>query len=158
MRLIVYLSLRTEPSLWATRFKYSPARTIRSILSNEKYKPGYHCTTPHVTKQQIKEAFVHALTERVSNDAVLDGAMQLLDDTVYNATELEARQTEITARMEKTVALMNQLITENATSARDPDEYDESWHQLEQRYQQQEQEHQKLCDQIADPPPAAHTP
>lgn len=84
--------------------------------------------------------------------------MQLLDDTVYNATELEARQTEITARMEKTVALMNQLITENASAARDPDEYDERWHQLEQRYQQQEQEHQKLCDQIADPPPAAHTP
>lgn len=43
--------------------------------------------------------------------------------------------------MEETVALMNQLITENANTAHDPDEYDARWHQLEQRYQQQEQEH-----------------
>ena len=117
---------------------------------NNKYKPGYHCTTPHVTEQQIKEAFVNALTERVSNDAVLDGAMQLLDDTVYNTTELENRQTEIATRMEGTVALMNRLITENATAAHDPDEYDHRYQQLEQRYQQQEQEHQAINDQITD--------
>ena len=59
--------------------------------------------------------------------------------------------------MEETVALMNQLITENASAARDPDEYDHRYQQLEQRYQQQEQEHQKLCDQTASPP-AAHKP
>ncbi|WP_051176735.1 recombinase zinc beta ribbon domain-containing protein [Propionimicrobium lymphophilum] len=117
---------------------------------NNKYKPGYHCTTPHVTEQQIKEAFVHALTERVNDHAVLDDAMQLLDDTVYNTTELENRQTEIATRMEETVALMNQLVTENATSAHDPDEYDARWQQLEQRYQQQEHEHQGISDQIAD--------
>lgn len=124
---------------------------------NNKYKPGYHCTTPHVSEQQIKDAFVQALTERVNDNAVLDDAMQLLDDTIYNTTELKARQTEITAQMEETVALMNQLITENASAARDPDEYDHRYQQLEQRYQQQEQEHQKLCDQTASPP-AAHKP
>ena len=117
---------------------------------NNKYKPGYHCTAPHVTEQQIKDAFVQALTKRVNNNAVLDDAIQLLDDTIYNTTELEARQTEITTQMEETVALMNQLINENATSARDPDEYDTRWHQLEHRYQQQEQEHHTISDQIAD--------
>lgn len=76
--------------------------------------------------------------------------MQLLDDTVYSTTELEARQTEITARMEETVAFMKQLINENASAAHDPDKYVPRWHQLEQCCQQQEQEHQKLCDQIAD--------
>lgn len=108
----------------------------RLILSNNKYKPGYHCATPHVTEQQVKDAFVQALIERVNDNAVLDDAMQLLDDTVYNTTELENRLAEIEAQMGETVALMNQLITENATTARDPDEYDERWQQLEQRYQQ----------------------
>lgn len=56
---------------------------------NNKYKPGYHCTTPIVTEQQIKHAFVQALTERVNDNAVLDDAMRLIDNTVYNTTERE---------------------------------------------------------------------
>ena len=76
--------------------------------------------------------------------------IQLLDDTVYNTTELETRQTKIAKKMEETVALINQLITENATTAHDPDEYDQRYHQLEQRYQQQEKEHQTITNKIAD--------
>lgn len=87
---------------------------------NNKYKPGYHCTTPHVTEQQIKEAFTQALTEQVKDNATLDHVIQLLNDTVYNTTELETRQTKIAKKMEETVALINQLITENATTAHDP--------------------------------------
>lgn len=52
--------------------------------------------------------------------------------------------------MQETVALMNQLITENATSAHDPNEYEHRYQQLEQRYKQQEQEHQAVSDHIND--------
>lgn len=76
--------------------------------------------------------------------------IQLLDDTVYNTTELETRQTKIAKKMEETVALINQLITENATAVHDPDEYDQRYHQLEQRYQRQEKEHQTIRNRIAD--------
>lgn len=117
---------------------------------NNKYKPGYHCTTPHVTEQQIKEAFTQALTQRVKDNATLDHLIRLLDDTVYNTTELETRQAKIAKKMEETVALINQLITENATAVHDPDEYDQHYHQLEQRYQQQEKEHQTITNKIAD--------
>ncbi len=117
---------------------------------NNKYKPGYHCTTPHVTGQQIKEAFTQALTKRVKDNATLDHVIQLLDDTVYDTTELETRQTKIAKKMEETMALINQLITENATTAHDPDEYDQRYQQLEQRYQQQEKEHQTITNKIAD--------
>ena len=48
------------------------------------------------------------------------------------------------------MALINQLITENATTAHDPDEYDQRYQQLEQRYQQQEKEHQTITNKIAD--------
>lgn len=76
--------------------------------------------------------------------------MRLLDETVYNTAELEARLAEIAVGLEETVALMNQLIAENATAANDPDEYDRRYQQLEQRYQQEEQEHHTMSDQIAD--------
>lgn len=48
------------------------------------------------------------------------------------------------------MALINQLITENATTAHHPDEYDQRYQQLEQRYQQQEKEHQTITNKIAD--------
>ena len=76
--------------------------------------------------------------------------MRIVDHTIYNKTELENRQAEVATRMEETVALMNQLISENATAAHDPDEYDRRYQQLEQRYQQQEKEHQKIGDRIND--------
>ena len=72
--------------------------------------------------------------------------MQLLDDNIYNTKELEAQLVQIAARMEETVAVMSQLITENATVAHDPDDYDRRYQQLEQRYQQQEQEHHTIRD------------
>ncbi|WP_307741274.1 zinc ribbon domain-containing protein [uncultured Mobiluncus sp.] len=91
---------------------------------NNKYRPGYHCTTSILTEQRIKDAFVQALTEQVNDNAVLDDAMRLLDGTVYNTTELENWQTEFASQMEEAVALINQLINKNASAAHDPDEYD----------------------------------
>lgn len=80
---------------------------------NNKYKPGYRCTTPIVTEQQIKDAFVQALTERANDDAVLDDAMRLIDNTVYNTTEREDWQAEFASQMEEAVALINHLINKN---------------------------------------------
>ncbi len=76
--------------------------------------------------------------------------MELLDKTVYNTTELENQLTKIAVGMEETVALMNQLVTENATAAHDPDEYDRRYQELEKRYQDQEQEHHTISEQITD--------
>lgn len=102
----------------------------------------HHCTTPRVTEQQIKEAFVHALTNRVNGDgAVLDDAMRLLDGTVYNTAELETQWAKLGERIAETITLMNQLITTAAATAHDPDAYDRRYHQLEKRYQQLEVEH-----------------
>ena len=76
--------------------------------------------------------------------------MQLLDETVYNTSELEAQQAEIAAQMEETVALINQLITTCATTVHAPDDYDLRYHQLDMRYQQQEEAHQDISEHITD--------
>lgn len=117
---------------------------------NNKYKKTHRCTTPHVTEDQIKDAFVAALTERVTGNDVLDDAMRLLDETVYNTRKLETQQAELGERIEETIALMNQLITAAASIVHDPDDYDRRYHELENRHRQLEAEHQQVSEQIDD--------
>lgn len=117
---------------------------------NNKYNKTHCCATPHVTEDQIKEAFVAALTERVTDHAVLDETMRLLDETVYNTTVLETQQAMLGERIEETIVLMNQLITAAASTVHDPDDYDRRYHELENRHQQLEAEHQHITCQIDD--------
>ncbi len=117
---------------------------------NNKYKKGHHCTTPHVTDDQIKEAFVKALTGRVTDHAVLDGTMRLLDEKVYNTHELETQQAEPAERIDETLTQMNQLIASAAATAHDPDDYDHRYHQLEARHSELENQYQHITEQIDD--------
>lgn len=117
---------------------------------NNKYKKIHRCATPHVTEEQIKNAFVAALAERVTNTDVLDDTMCLLDETVYDTRELETQQATLGERIEETITLMNQLITTAAATAHDPDDYDRRYHQLETRHRQLETEHQHITDKIDD--------
>lgn len=117
---------------------------------NNKYKKTHRCATPHVTEDQIKNAFVAALTERVTGNDVLDDTMRLLDETIYNTRELETQQNRLGERLEETITLMNQLITTAASTAHDPDDYDRRYHELENRHRQLETEHQHITCQIDD--------
>ncbi len=117
---------------------------------NNKYKKIHRCATPHVTEEQIKNAFVAALAERVTNTDVLDDTMCLLDETVYDTRELETQQATLGERIEETITLMNQLITTAAATTHDPDDYDRHYHQLETRHRQLETEHQHITDKIDD--------
>ncbi|MFS0018626.1 recombinase family protein [Corynebacterium striatum] len=117
---------------------------------NNKYKKDYNCATPHVSEDQIKDAFVAALIERVTDHAVLDETMRLLDETVYDTTVLETQQAMLGERIEETITLMNQLITAAASTVHDPDDYDRRYHELENRHQQLEAEHQHITCQIDD--------
>ena len=117
---------------------------------NNKYKKIHRCATPHVTEEQIKNAFVAALAERVTNTDVLDDTMCLLDETVYDTRELETQQATLGERIEETITLMNQLITTAAATTHDPDDYDRHYHQLETRHRQLETEHHRITDKIDD--------
>ena len=121
-----------------------------STSKYRRYSKIRRCATPHVTEDQIKDAFVAALTERVTDNDMLDDTMRLLDETVYNTRELETQQAKLGERLEETITLMNQLITAAAATAHDPDDYDHRFHELEIRHRQIETEHQHISEQIVD--------
>ncbi|WZJ55873.1 recombinase zinc beta ribbon domain-containing protein [Trueperella pyogenes] len=137
---------------WFGRKVWHSTSKYRRVIwrCNNKYKKTHCCATPHVTEDQTKNAFVAALTERVTGNGVLDDTMRLLDESVYNTRELETQQAELGERIEETITLMNQVTTTAAATAHDPDDYDRRYHELENRHRQLETEHHRISEQIDD--------
>lgn len=115
---------------------------------NQKYRHEQPCTTPHVTEAQIQQSFTQALTTRITNQAGLNHTTQLLDETIYDTSTLETQRDEIAQRIEEIVALIAQLVTVNAATAHDPDEYDHRYQQLDNRYHDLQHQHQQIETKI----------
>lgn len=79
----------------------------------------------------------------------LNNTMRLLDAEVYDVSELQAQQAQLTQQMEETITLINQLVTTAASSSCDPNEFDRRYRQLEERNRQLEGERKKVSAEIS---------
>ncbi|MDR1953720.1 MAG: recombinase family protein [Clostridiales Family XIII bacterium] len=102
----------------ANKKVWQPA-VVQSILTNEKYKGGFKCGTPHVTEDEVKEAFLAAFNKLLdSRDELIENcriAQGILCDTAAIDTELDELRREI----EVVVELSRKAINENARVAQD---------------------------------------
>ncbi len=117
---------------WHSTSKY--ARHIWRC--NNKYegdKTG--CTTPHVTETQIEEAFVKALTDKMSEASASRDVLEDLDATVFNTEKLRAELTRLDEQAEGLIARMNTLISAGTKVPLDPDQYEAGYESLEAKYQ-----------------------
>jgi len=119
--------------VWHSKSKY------RKLVwqCNKKYSEGLNCATPHVTEDEIRQAFVAAFNqvlcdkERYIQDfeaacAALMGGAQALD------TKLAALKQECLS----VAGLMQQAISENAYTAQDQGEYLQRYNGLAARFEQ----------------------
>lgn len=102
-----------------------------------------------MTETQIQQAFVTALAEQVRHTVAFNNTMRLLDVEVYDVSELQAQQAQLTQQMEETITLINQLVTTATSSSHDPDEFDRRYLQLEEHHRQLEGEHRKVSAEIS---------
>ena len=101
---------------------------------NAKFRNAEKCTTPHLTEDVIKSAFVTALNRLIvdKNDVIADCRliMQQLTDCAKIDTELEKVQEERSVLEE----LLRRLIEENAREPMDQEEYNSRCKSLDERY------------------------
>ena len=107
---------------------------------NNKYKNERICTTPHLTEDEIKAAFVKAINQMVSSKAALlreyRQIIAQLTDTAVPEGEL-ARQRE---EHEVVEGLLRRLIADNAHKAMDQEEYTRRETALQDRYEAAQRE------------------
>ena len=107
---------------------------------NSKYKNDRICTTPYLTEEEIKTAFVKAINQMVSSKADIIREYREIIDQLTDTAALEdnlARQRE---EHEVVEGLLRRLIAENARNAMDQEEYTRRETALQERYEAAQRE------------------
>jgi len=107
---------------------------------NNRYKNERICTTPYLTEEEIKAAFVKAINQMVSSKADIVREYREIIDQLTDAAILEdelARQRE---EHEVVEGLLRKLIAENAQKALDQEEYSRRETALQERYEAAQRE------------------
>ena len=97
--------------LWHSNDAYK--RTIWQC--NQKYKNEIRCKTPYLDEEDIKARFMTAANILLSGRKKAIKAFEEAQATVFDTTELTAKQNEYRSEMEVVSQMMQRCIRENAT-------------------------------------------
>ena len=108
------------------------------------------CTTPHVSEEQVTEAFLdavhHLLVSRDQVDELVDKAVRAELDT----TDLHIKADQLFARVGAAAETIDQLISRNARVSQDQSEYQRRFAKLTSEHAALLDEYHQLLAQISD--------
>ena len=128
--------------VWHSTDKYR--RTI--YRCNDKFKS--HCKTPHLTEDDIKEAFVRAVNRLIENKADVLDSIILLKERLTDTEALEEERDRLSTDLSLLADKVQQLIAENARVAQNQDDYDRNYNKLVSRYEAVKTQYDKTCEAI----------
>ena len=113
---------------------------------NNKYERSTACTTPHLSENQIREAFTQALATLAPppSHEVLDAIIT----HTCNTTEIEEQLAQVALARDAVLARVSQLVTTNATHAQDQDAYQHAFDQLHADYERHTRRYNDLETRI----------
>ncbi|MSS84762.1 recombinase family protein [Actinomycetaceae bacterium WB03_NA08] len=117
---------------------------------NHKYDGGSICTTPHLSDQQIQEAFIEAVRQLLAERGAAD---DLLEDALLselNTTDLRLQADRISAQAATVGEAIEKLIATNARVAQNQTEYQQRFDNLSAEHAQLLQQHGTILDEITD--------
>lgn len=119
-----------SPKTWHSNDKYR--KTVWQCLY--KYKNEKRCKTPHFVENEIKEMFIKAANQVLSNkDEIIDNFNDI-KDIVFSTEKLESEETHLEEEVNELAGLIEDCINENARKAIDQIEYEKSYSALIEKY------------------------
>lgn len=101
---------------------------------NEKYR-GQRCTTPHLTEQEIKAAFLAAFNTVLGSRKEILEAYEEVIEALTDTSDLDTEKEELQSEMEIVTELIRKIISENAQVAQDQSEYERKYLAYSERFQ-----------------------
>ncbi len=133
-----------SPKVWHSTDRYR--RVIYQC--GHKYNGSQKCSTPHLTAEQIKEIFVKAVNEMVTNkDEIISNLLENIE-TASDMSLLEQQRDRHRNEMEILAGMMEQLIAENARKAQNQKEYNNKYNSLMERYENENTAYNAVTAQI----------
>ena len=131
--------------VWHSNDKY------RKVIwqCNKKFKNEIRCRTPHLTEEEIKEAFVKAINKIYSCREEVATNLRESIDFLCDTTELEEKARKLTEELTVTVELVNKAIERNAHVAQNQQEYKAEYESLVARYKETKAEIEQTQEAIS---------
>ncbi len=101
---------------------------------NHKYG-GEKCSTPHLTEDEIKAAFVKAANKALTNKDTVIETFRLIQDSAFDTSALEQERTELTDELNIVAGLIQDGIYQNAHVAQNQADYNKEYETLTTRYE-----------------------
>ena len=102
---------------------------------NGKFKGAEKCQTPHLTDEQIKEAFIQAVIILISDREALIEDGRLLKGALTDCSGIDEKLDGITQEMEVVASLIDKCVRDNAFTEQDQEEYNKRYTGLTDRYE-----------------------
>ena len=115
---------------------------------NNKYE-GEKCKTPHVTEEEIKEAFVTAFNWLVTEREEIIANATLIQQTLFDTTALTEEKGRLQQELAVLVEMTQNCIAENARIAQDQGEYQKRYNGLVERYEKDKARFDDVTETIA---------
>ena len=129
--------------VWHSNSKYR--RTIWQC--NAKYKGDTHCSTLHLYENDLKQHFITALSELLSNrDALLEDGRLVLEE-LLDFTTIDEECDSILQELNVVAGMIRQVVNENATQAQSQAAYTNQYNSLVERFENLQSRYDTLQQQ-----------
>lgn len=132
--------------VWHSNDKYR--RIIYQCNNKFRHKTG--CSTPHLTEFEIKEYFVKAMNQLITEKAEILDNLQLIRTTLCDKADLVKKKESLEAEIAIAVEMTQNIVAENARVAQNQDEYNKKYNSLVERYNKLKEEYDTVCTTISE--------
>ena len=115
---------------------------------NHKFKDKTRCSTPHLTEDQVKDAFVRMANKLYADREFYITELTAIKDRLADTTVLEKERRILDEQLGIDVKAVNDLIARNARVAQNQKEYNERYDALVSRYEDTERKRDAIVEQI----------
>ena len=119
------------PKLWHSTDKY---RTTIWQCNSKFHKAHEKCRTPHLSENQIKEAFIKAFNELGKRKANVIEDCEFMIGIIDDTKELTEKIDTLNEEIDVVVGMVEKLIKENMSKPQDQEEYTKKHKSLEKRH------------------------
>ena len=130
--------------VWHSNDKYR--RVI--YRCNSKFKGDKKCETPHITENEIKDAFISATNQLITDKDEILANIETIIEIACNTESLEIKETDLQDKMSALVERVKKCISENAQTVQDQEVYQKKYDELVEKYEKTKEEHDKVTNAI----------
>lgn len=103
---------------------------------NDKFKGETRCSTPHLSEEKIKEAFIKAFNILFDNREEIINNCTTIVDMLTDCTEIESKIETLQQELDVIAGMVQKCVDENASTVQNQDEYLQRYNSLVTRYEE----------------------